>query len=70
MGIITNEDLGNRQQHMIIFASNEWKKLYLDISPLIGTAGLFSTYNIYFEGALPENTDSGYVLLDNIKIVH
>ena len=70
MGIITNEDLVGRDQHMVIFTSNEWKKLYLDISPLIGTGNPFSTYNIYFEGTLPENMDSGYVLLDNIKIVH
>jgi len=70
VGIITNEDLDNRQEHMIIFASNEWKKMYLDISPLIGPEGAVSSYQIYFEGALPENTESGFVLLDNIKIVH
>ena len=70
VGLITNEDLANRQEHMIIFASNEWKKMYLDISPLIGTEGAVSSYQIYFEGNLPENTESGFVILDNIKIVH
>ena len=70
VGLIANEDLANRQEHMIIFASNEWKKMYLDISPLIGAEGAVSSYQIYFEGNLPENTESGFVILDNIKIVH
>lgn len=70
VGLITNENLDNRQEHMIIFESNEWKKMYLDISPLIGPEGAVSSYQIYFEGSLPENTESGFVLLDNIKIVH
>ena len=70
IGIVTDENLNTRQEHMIIFSSDSWKKLYLDISPLIGTSNAMSTYNIYFEGTLPSELDSGCVFLDNIKIVH
>ena len=55
---------------MIIFESSDWKKLYLDISPIIGLGGNLNTYNIYFEASLPEGLDSGFVYLDNLKIVH
>jgi hypothetical protein len=68
IGIVTDDNLNTRQEHMIIFSSDSWKKLYLDISPLIGTGN--SEYKIYFEGTLPSELDSGCVFLDNIKIVH
>ena len=70
VGLIINNDISTRQEHMIIFESSDWKKLYLDISPIIGLGGNLNTYNIYFEASLPEALDSGFVYLDNLKIVH
>ena len=36
VGLILNNDVSTRQEHMIIYESNDWKKLYLDLSPIIG----------------------------------
>ena len=70
VGLIVNSDTSTRQEHMIIYESNDWKKLYLDLSPIIGLGGNLNTYNIYFEANLPEEMNSGFVYLDNLKIVH
>ena len=70
VGLILNNDLSTRQEHMIIYESNDWKKLYLDLSPIIGLGGNLNNYNIYFEADLPDEMSSGFVYLDNLKIVH
>ena len=70
VGLILNNDVSTRQEHMIIYESNDWKKLYLDLSPIIGLGGNLNTYNIYFEANLPDEMSSGFVYLDNLKIVH
>ena len=70
VGLILNNDVSIRQEHMIIYESNDWKKLYLDLSPIIGLGGNLNNYNIYFEADLPDEMSSGFVYLDNLKIVH
>ena len=70
VGLILNNDVSTRQEHMIIYESNDWKKLYLDLSPIIGLGGNLNYYNIYFEADLPDEMSSGFVYLDNLKIVH
>ena len=70
VGLILNNDVSTRQEHMIIYESNDWKKLYLDLSPIIGLGGNLNTYNVYFEANLPDEISSGFVYLDNLKIVH
>ena len=70
VGLILNNDVSTRQEHMIIYESNDWKKLYLDLSPIIGLGGNLNNYNIYFEADLPDEMSSGFVYLDNLKIVH
>lgn len=70
VGLILNNDVSTRQEHMIIYESNDWKKLYLDLSPIIGLGGNLNNYNIYFEANLPDEMSSGFVYLDNLKIVH
>ena len=70
VGLILNNDVSTRQEHMIIYESNDWKKLYLDLSPIIGLGNNLNNYNIYFEADLPDEMSSGFVYLDNLKIVH
>ena len=70
VGLILNNDVSTRQEHMIIYESNDWKKLYLDLIPIIGLGGNLNNYNIYFEADLPDEMSSGFVYLDNLKIVH
>ena len=58
VGLILNNDVSTRQEHMIIYESNDWKKLYLDLSPIIGLGGNLNNYNIYFEADLPDEMSS------------
>jgi hypothetical protein len=51
-------------------ASDEWKKIYFNLSSLVFDADLES-YKIVFQALLTENSpDTAEVYLDNIKLVH
>ena len=45
-------------------------KTILRPKPIIGLGGNLNNYNIYFEADLPDEMSSGFVYLDNLKIVH
>ena len=70
MGLIKNGDIKNKAEHIQIYATNNWKKIYLNLSDLIIPNILNSTFQIYFESDLLENDSEGCVYLDNIKVVY
>lgn len=48
----------------------EWKKMYLDLQPLVAsTPGTFG-YELTLDVTLDAGEESGYVVVDNFKIVH
>ena len=48
----------------------EWKKMYLDLQPLVAsTPGTFG-YELTLDATLDSGEESGYVVVDNFKIVH
>ncbi len=70
LGLIKNQDLQNKTEHIQIYKTDSWKKIYLNLSQLIIPNIANSTFQIYFESNFPENEVEGCVYLDNIKLVY
>lgn len=47
-----------------------WKKMYVYLSPGIAASPDAFEYRFYFSAQLPDGASSGYIYLDNLKIVH
>ena len=50
-----------------LFPTDEWRKLYLDLSPHIN-AGLYDNYQILIAGS--GLVETGQIWLDNLRVVH
>ena len=69
--IISNiPNVPDQKQELIqLYASDEWKKIYLDLTPLINMGNNNSQYKIYFEGFYDSNQVVNAVYLDNLNLV-
>lgn len=54
---------------LFVLARNDWKKLYLKLTEVIGQTNA-NSYAVYFEAIKPVGSAGGSVYLDNIKLVH
>ena len=48
----------------------EWKKMYLDLLPLVSSSPGSLGYEITLDATLDADKETGYVVVDNFKIVH
>jgi len=51
-----------------VHPSEEWNKLYFGLNSFLGTFK-GSSYRLMIRSQLPEGQESGYVLMDNIKVI-
>ena len=68
--IINNNSLEQKEELIRLYATDEWKKIYLDLSPLINTGNINSKFKIYFEGNYNEAHEKNNVYIDNLKLVY
>ena len=67
--IINGSNLEQKEELIQLYSTDNWKKIYLDLSPLIGMGTIFSTFQIYFEGNYDNTHNLNAVYLDNLKLV-
>ena len=48
----------------------EWKKMYLELGPIVWTTPGSEGYAITLDAILDQGENSGYIVVDNFKIVH
>jgi len=65
IGIIGNQ--AERQYKIQLSISEEWNKIYLDLTPEILTNN-YTSYKLLFS-SLPGDTDYGTVQIDNVKLI-
>jgi hypothetical protein len=65
---------GNNPQRTPIIVLNptgeEWKKMYLDLGPLVLSTPSAFGYELTLDAILDLGEETGYVVVDNFKIVH
>ena len=70
IGLIRNNNIEDKIEHMKIYKSENWKKIYLNLSSLIIPNISNSTFQIYFESEMAYNDSQGCTYLDNLKVVY
>lgn len=54
---------------LIINSSDDWNKIYVNFTPIVYETTDAVNYKIYLEAQLDDSSDSGFLMLDNIKLV-
>lgn len=54
---------------LIVSPTNDWNKIYINFTPIVNETVDAVSYTIYFEAQLPENAESAFIMLDNLKLV-
>jgi len=67
--IINNSEIEEKKELIQLYPSEEWKKIYLDLGPLISMGNMFSQFKIYFEGYYHNTEINNAVYIDNIKLI-
>lgn len=70
IGLVKSGNLQDKAEHMRVYKSENWKKIYINLSQLIIPNINNSTFQIYFESDILDNDSEGCVYLDNIKVVY
>jgi len=68
--IISNESIEQKEELIRLYPTENWKKIYLDLSPLINTGNNSLKYKIYFEGNYNNMYNKNSVYIDNLKLVY
>ena len=50
--------------------SDEWKKIYLDLYPLLSGGNIYSTFKIYLDGQFDNSVENNAIYFDNLKLIH
>ncbi len=67
--IINNSTIEQKQELIQLYATEEWRKIYLDLSPLISLGNSLSEFKIYLDGNYSNSELKNAVYIDNIKLV-
>ncbi|HPL02393.1 MAG TPA: hypothetical protein PLE59_02610 [Bacteroidales bacterium] len=55
--------------YIVLKPTSEWKKIYINLTPLATRYGATSSFIIYFSSEKTSNNVEGKILLDNIKLI-
>jgi hypothetical protein len=67
---IVLSDLTVEERSFLIINPNEdWKKIYVNFTPIVNETVDALNYKVYIEAQLPVDTDQAAIYLDNIKLV-
>lgn len=71
IGVIAHEPGGTQQaQTLFLYASSEWKKIYVNLVTEINSVPAATGYQIFIGGIKPSSLDTAKVYLDNLKITY
>tara|TARA_B100001287_G_C22621578_1_gene500341 strand:+ start:393 stop:1250 length:858 start_codon:yes stop_codon:yes gene_type:complete len=68
--ILNSGNLEIKEELIQLYATNEWKKIYLDLYPLLSKGNIYSTFKIYMDGQFDDSVENNAIFFDNLKLVH
>ena len=71
MGVIANKG-GYSVYHPLIILNetNTWKKVYINLSPVVSREYDADSFFFFFRMELPEGMSEAKAFIDNIKLIH
>jgi hypothetical protein len=70
IGIVIKNNIEEKQELIQIYPSDEWKKIYLDLSTIISMGNSLSTFKIYLDGNYDSTQELNAIYIDNLKLVY
>jgi hypothetical protein len=55
---------------LIVNPSDDWNKIYINLSAAVSRNYTAQDFNIFFEAILEEDVENAEIYFDNIKLVH
>ena len=68
--IINTGNIPIKQELIQLYPTENWKKIYLDLYPLINQGNNNSKFKIYLDGQYDDLITNNAIYIDNIKLVH
>lgn len=68
--IINNGNAEQKEELIQIYPTENWKKIYLDLGPLVNLGISSSKFKIYLDGQHEQNQANNYIYIDNLKLVY
>ena len=68
--IINSGNIPIKQELIQLYPTENWKKIYLDLYPLINQGNNNSKFKIYLDGQYDDLISNNSIYIDNIKLVH
>lgn len=59
-----------KEEYLYINPTDNWKKLYVNFTQLLGKHSTANSFKLFFSAALPTGETSSDIFLDNIKLIH
>mgnify|MGYP001233219747 CR=1 FL=1 len=68
--IINTGSIDQKEELIQLYASTEWKKIYLELAPLLNMGNSNSKFKIYIDGNYNNNYIFNSIYIDNFKLVY
>ena len=68
--IINSGNIPIKEELIQLYPTESWKKIYLDLYPLINLGNNNSKYKIYIDGQYNDLVIKNAIYIDNLKLVH
>ena len=68
--IINSGNIPIKEELIQLYPTENWKKIYLDLYPLINKGNNNSKFKIYLDGQYDDLITNNAIYIDNIKLVH
>ena len=68
--IINSGNIPIKEELIQLYPTENWKKIYLDLYPLINQGNNNSKFKIYLDGQYDDLITNNSIYIDNIKLVH
>ena len=68
--ILSPGNIEEKRELIQIYQTESWKKIYLDLSPLISMGTNLSTFKIYIDGNYDNSKTQNNIYIDNLKLVY
>lgn len=59
-----------KRSFLNIRKSNSWKKIYIQLSQLVGEEPNAISFEVFIQSTLRDNADHGKILIDDLKVLH
>tara|TARA_B100000900_G_scaffold410216_1_gene427601 strand:+ start:497 stop:1360 length:864 start_codon:yes stop_codon:yes gene_type:complete len=67
--ILNSGNLEIKEELIQLYPTNEWKKIYLDLYPLLSKGNIYSTFKIYIDGQFDDSVENNAIFFDNLKLI-